>query len=147
LPEGSTVSTYRYMPLPKTHLIDLAVKDGFVYPENTEEWKRIDPIGPYYSSPWIKWSTPEDEAYIAYAQELGRVKALNILKKGPWLPIKIHNFFARRIRKLVANRKIGSRIVKVYFFLRDTYDRIQSGRRKRYTSQADFQIRQQNEAG
>jgi radical SAM superfamily enzyme YgiQ (UPF0313 family) len=35
LPEGSTASTYRYMPLPKTELLTLAVQEGFEYRSQT----------------------------------------------------------------------------------------------------------------
>ena len=105
LPNGSTVSTYRYMPLPKTRLLQLAVADGFTLPTQQEDWRKIDPIGPYYEMPWLKWVTDEDEQFFAFAQELSRNQMLSMISSRyrPWEVA--YNFFVKRMRNKISKRQ------------------------------------------
>jgi radical SAM superfamily enzyme YgiQ (UPF0313 family)/glycosyltransferase involved in cell wall biosynthesis len=56
IPYGA-VSLFRFMPLPGTDLTNLAAKNGFKIPGSPDEWKRIDPQGPFYEMPWLDWIT------------------------------------------------------------------------------------------
>lgn len=109
LPEGSTVSVFRYMPLPGTKLLELAVREGFVYPTNAEDWRKIDPLSPYYKMEWLKWVTDRDERYFATVQELSRNRMLNYISKKTTKSVvvaTVNNFFVRRIRAKILSRKL-----------------------------------------
>jgi len=137
LAENSVVCNYRYMPLPNTPLLDLAVKEGFPYPMTPEEWKVIDPIGPYYSSPWIKWMTPDDAKYFAWMQELGRARMFDFVRAAPLVPKIVHNFFARRFRVQALKRRSSMGLdMRAYCLMRDLYEIAVYGRRRRLISQA-----------
>jgi radical SAM superfamily enzyme YgiQ (UPF0313 family) len=130
LPGRSTVSVYRYMPLPKTRLLQLAIEEGFPYPENSEDWKKIDPIGPYFNmQSWLKWLTPEDERYLAIVQELSRNKMLNYMHGNFVLADTVNNLFVRRARSKLASRKLSWDIeFKTFELMRDIYSRVRYGK-------------------
>jgi radical SAM superfamily enzyme YgiQ (UPF0313 family) len=129
LPEGSTVANYRYMPLPKTRLLELAIQEGFRYPISTEDWKKIDPIGPYYRMEWIPWITEQDEAFIVAVQETGRTKMLNYLHKYNFILNLINNIFVRWLRSRVSKRRLRfDWKVRLFEFMRDFYAKIRFGR-------------------
>lgn len=138
LPSGSVVSIYRYMPLPKTKLLELALQEGFIYPKTSIDWRKIDPIGPYYSmSEWIKWITPEDERYFALVQELSRNKMLNYISHKSTLVNYINNLFVFWVRKQIKMRNHKwSFVLNLFDFARNTYSIIRYGRITGYKSQA-----------
>jgi len=76
VPKG-TVSLFRYMPLPKTKLLNLAIKNGFSYPNNTKDWVRVDPQTNYYDITWIPWLDKSHKQNILNTQFYTR----NILRK------------------------------------------------------------------
>jgi radical SAM superfamily enzyme YgiQ (UPF0313 family) len=131
LPEGSTASTYRYMPLPKTELLTLAVQEGFEYPTSQEDWRWIDPIGPHYEMKrWVKWVMPEDEEYLSLVQELSRNRMLDYVHRRSLLVNSVNNFFVRRARVKVASRKLKMDLeLKCFELARDIYSLMLYGKR------------------
>jgi radical SAM superfamily enzyme YgiQ (UPF0313 family) len=50
-----TIAVFPYMPLPGTEFLTLAVENGFGAPQNTVDWAKVDPQGPFYDITWIPW--------------------------------------------------------------------------------------------
>lgn len=137
LPTRSTVASFRYMPLPNTALIEVAVEEGFVVPERQEDWKIIDPIGPYYEMPWVKWRTPDDEKFLAFAQELSRNGMLNMIPNSYYGLGFVHNFFVHRMRsKVLRRQREVDTEYRAFYSARNTASRIVRGRRASLDSQA-----------
>ncbi|MDI6792567.1 MAG: radical SAM protein [bacterium] len=137
LPEGSTVSVYRYMPLPKTKLLELAIQKGFQYPTCSEDWRKIDPIGPYYKMEWIPWITEQDEAFIVAVQETSRTKMLNYIYKHNFIANSINNIFVRHIRSRVRKRKLRfDWELRLFEVMRDIYGKLRFGKIAGFKSQA-----------
>jgi len=126
LPDWSTVQVYRYMPLPKTGLMELAIQEGFEYPQRTEDWDKIDPIGPKYRmKDWIKWLTPEDEEFFMVVQEFSRNKMLNYTQRHSFLVNSINNFFVTKAREKVQSRKAKFDIeYRLFDFSRNLYGKL-----------------------
>ncbi len=137
LPTRSTVASFRYMPLPNTALIDVAVAEGFEVPTRQEDWKKIDPIGPYYEMTWSKWMTEEDHEFLVFVQELSRNGMLNHIPNWYYGLGLAHNFFVNRMRKKVLrrHRKIDAEY-RGFHFMRNTASRIIRGRGAALDSQA-----------
>jgi len=99
--KNSTISVFRFMPLPKTDLTSLAISEGFKLPSSQEDWKKIDPLEPYYKVEWIPWYTEEIDLKFKYAQELSRHNISIYIRDG--VLGKVKNFFADRINKRTTN--------------------------------------------
>ena len=136
LPEKSTVSTYRYMPLPATPLFHLAVSEGFPVPRHQEDWGKIDPIGPNFEMPWLPWLTEDDRRFFAYSQELSRCGMLDRISGRSPPAQAVYNYFVDRMRSKVQDRR-PQPDWEYYLFekLRNTALKI-SGKRPAITSQA-----------
>jgi len=129
LPEGSTISNFRYMPLPRTELLKLAITEGFRYPSNTEEWKIIDPVGPYFTTPWVDWLTARDEEFFTVVQELGRAQMLNYHLGSGKLSTRVYNRFVSRMRERVQSRTLRNDFeVKAFMLSMDAYHFLRHGR-------------------
>jgi radical SAM superfamily enzyme YgiQ (UPF0313 family) len=117
---GSTVSVFRFIPLPMTDLTNLAISEGFRLPSSQEDWKRIDPLEPFYKVEWIPWFTKEMDRQFRYVQELSRHNISMYIRDGFLGNIK--NVFAERInnRIMVLNfEKLWEK--EVYKFLITVY--------------------------
>ncbi len=136
--EGSTVSTYRYMPLPGTPLLEEAVRAGFRRPASSAEWRAIDPIGPHYAmSPWLPWMTPEDETQYAWIQELGRSGMFSMRRRNFFAINAVNNFFVRRLRRKAQAGRLRRDIdVRAFELCRDAYTLLRHGRRLGLRSRA-----------
>jgi radical SAM superfamily enzyme YgiQ (UPF0313 family) len=56
-----TYTTGFYLPYPGTELFELAVKNGFRPPLNTEEWEKLDRWGNKdFEITWLNWLTPNE---------------------------------------------------------------------------------------
>jgi anaerobic magnesium-protoporphyrin IX monomethyl ester cyclase len=129
LPPLSAVAVGRYIPLPKTKLIELAIKHGFTYPQNTEDWKKIDPKGPEYSmKSWLPWINDDDEKYFAIVQELSIYKMLDFASSSNFVANAINNWLVRTFRNKIAKRKTSLLIhIKIFGMLRSLYSLMVSG--------------------
>jgi radical SAM superfamily enzyme YgiQ (UPF0313 family) len=78
IPKG-TISLFQYMPLPGTEFLKFALKDGFKMPENTVDWVRVDPQGPFYDATWIPWI--RDNEKLKYNAEMTQRFMRKVLRK------------------------------------------------------------------
>lgn len=127
--KGSTISIFRFMPLPKTDLTNIAVSEGFKLPSSQEGWKKIDPKEPYYKAEWIPWYTKEMDRKFRYAQELSIHNISIYIQDG--ILGKIKNTFAERINRRVARldfQKLWEK--RVYEFLLNLYSLFTNKRTK-----------------
>lgn len=118
--KGSTISVFRFMPLPKTDLTNLAISKGFKLPSSQEDWKKIDPLETSYRVEWIPWYTKEIDLKFRYVQELSRHNISVYIQDG--ILGRLKNFFTERINKRVDRldfQKIWEQ--KVYEFLLTLY--------------------------
>jgi len=118
--KGSTVSVFRFIPLPKTDLTEIAISEGFNPPSSQEDWKKIDPLEPFYKVEWIPWYTKEIDLKFRYVQELSRHHISIYVRDG--IRGKVKNLFTDRINKRVARldfQKLWEK--KVYEFLLRLY--------------------------
>lgn len=95
--KGSTIGVFRFIPLPKTDLTHLAISEGFKLPSSQEDWKRIDPLEPFYKVEWIPWYTQEMDLKFRYVQELSRHNISVYIRDG--IRGKVKNYFTDRINK------------------------------------------------
>jgi radical SAM superfamily enzyme YgiQ (UPF0313 family) len=77
--QNGIVSLFRFMPLPKTELTALAIRDGFVPPAVTEDWRITDPQYSGYKMNWLPWVNAKTVRQMYYAQTIFR----NYLPKVP----------------------------------------------------------------
>ena len=118
--KGSTIGVFRFIPLPKTDLTHLAISEGFKLPSSQEDWKRIDPLEPFYKVEWIPWYTKEMDLKFRYVQELSRHNISLYIRDGTLSKVK--NFFAERINKRVTHLSFQNLWEKkVYEFLLRCY--------------------------
>lgn len=123
--KNSTMSLYRFIPLPKTDLTDLAIKNGFRYPASQREWIKTDPIEREYRVEWIPWYNDKYERAFRYVQELSRTGIADYIDGVGGTAI-IKNLIAlsvnRRMRKLdfrvLIERPIYDFLLGVYSLLR-----------------------------
>ena len=95
--KGCTISVFRFIPLPKTDLTELAISEGFKLPGSQEDWKRIDPLERSYRVQWIPWYTQEMDLKFRYVQELSRHNISLYIRNG--ILGKVKNYFADRINR------------------------------------------------
>jgi magnesium-protoporphyrin IX monomethyl ester (oxidative) cyclase len=95
--KGSVISVFRFMPLPKTDFTSLAISEGFKLPVSQEDWRKIDPLEPFYKVEWIPWYTKEMDLKFRYVQELSRNNISVYIQDG--ILGKVKNYFADRINK------------------------------------------------
>ena len=92
LPQGF-VTLFRFMPLPGTDLTKLAMQNGFVLPERPDDWVRVDPQGPWYEMPWLKWAGPRDLENLCNTQSLIRDHLWKVDTRAVSRPSRIYNNF------------------------------------------------------
>lgn len=130
LPDLSTAVAFRYMPLPATKLMNLAIQEGFKYPVSTEDWRKIDPKEPFYKmSEWIKWMSPSDEKYFAFVQEVSINRMTDYIHNRHFFVNLLNNLFVSMTRKKVTKRKSNSAVLyKCFDFTRKIYGKLFFGK-------------------
>jgi len=129
--KNSTISVFRFMPLPQTDLTEVAKENGWREPDDQKDWIKIDPIEKEYKVEWIPWITDELDVKFRYVQELSRMGIANYYaNKG------ILSVFHRVISVLINKRfdKLFFRFmfeVKVYRFGVTLYLKLKKGRKGR----------------
>jgi radical SAM superfamily enzyme YgiQ (UPF0313 family) len=78
----STVSLFRFMPLPGTALTEIARQEGFIPPARSPEWIKIDPIETAYRPEWIPWCDAKRDRALRYVQEMSRTGIANFPAGG-----------------------------------------------------------------
>ena len=126
----STVSIFRFMPLPKTDLTFLAAENGFEIPQKPEDWRVIDPLTSYYKVTWLNWFTKQDDWDFRMAQELSRNSMLDMIK-GKKFGKTVKNFFVKRMRKRVNSLNFKFPIdMKVFKILLELYNYLRFGKKR-----------------
>jgi radical SAM superfamily enzyme YgiQ (UPF0313 family) len=54
---NTSINVGTYLPYPGTDLYDLAIKEGFIPPEKTEDWGRFDIRAGIMDITWLPWAT------------------------------------------------------------------------------------------
>lgn len=88
----SVVSFQVYLPFPGTRFFDLAVKEGFVPPKNTEEWGEIDAYGQSRMASWLPWVTQKDQRNMQMSGRYAKAMLHKNITLNPLLRLA-NNFF------------------------------------------------------
>jgi radical SAM superfamily enzyme YgiQ (UPF0313 family) len=96
---NSTISIFRFMPLPQTDLTRLAIKEGFRLPNDPKGWRIIDPLTRYYESTWIPWMNSELDNTFKYVQEHSRSGIMHYRRSKRLFKDFVLNLIAKSMQK------------------------------------------------
>lgn len=78
-----------YMPYPGSSMYELALREGFLPPQRTEDWSKIDRFRKDFSSPWI------DGQYVWRVRECFKLLKFKLGPLNKWFEFRIRQrFFA-----------------------------------------------------
>ena len=125
---NSTISVFRFMPLPQTDLTNIAIEQGFSLPSNPKEWKKIDPITRYYEASWIPWMDEKCDKIFRYVQEYSRNGIMSYAEGQSLVRAAIKNTIAKSMEKrfellnfnLLIEPKIYEVLLKIYNLIHNT---------------------------
>jgi len=91
-----------YIPYPGTELYDLAIKEGFKPPQNTEEWSKYDIISGGFDATWLKGTAKKYSRNISLIHSYGKIYSGQIFGHywGNSILVRLLKYIAsKRIKK------------------------------------------------
>lgn len=92
--KGSTIGLFRFMALPATNLTEIAIRDGFQVPISQKDWRKIDPLEPFYKPEWVFWYNDAIDCQLRWVQEISRT-SLSVIFPNNSIKFMINNVFSK----------------------------------------------------
>jgi radical SAM superfamily enzyme YgiQ (UPF0313 family) len=99
-----------YVPYPGTELYELAVKEGFVPPDSTEDWGKYDIISGEFALTWLPWATIRHRNVMYLIDKYARY-----LDKAHYLDQKKDSFLQALVKKILYHSALWR--MKHHFFM------------------------------
>ena len=111
-----------YLPYPGSRMYEFCISQGFIPPEKTEDWGKIDRFRKNFKSPWV------DVKKVWVIRECFKILSWGFVPFKKWFAFRIrHNFYSFPLDVYVVEFLAGAAIEEVGWFgrtLRKIYNKL-----------------------